>query len=382
MKKRFAVLALVFSSLAVILGVELYLQVTEYLKVRVVAHRRYGFFEVDPFLQIRPKRNPQFDRELHVNDDSFRGDPVSSDPSTFRVFTLGGSTTYSYTLPYWDTYPAKLEQKLSTAYPGQKIQVENAASDWYSSEHMLIRYLFDLKDYKPDLVIVMEAINDLFRSFAPEWWSRPGQNFRRDYSHYLGPVASLESIRVKYFPFTEFLLYKKVRAIFDRRAQGVVKIDGEDPDFYQKVKKNTRPAKVSEFPSLPVFERNLRTLVGILKSDGVKVILLTQPSIYRQGLTPPEISSLYFAPIHCNQNGVYPDIASMEYGMGIFNDTIRKVARELDVPLVDLEKEIPKGTKFLSDDVHPTPAATDRESELIFEKIKSLRLLDADRPRT
>ncbi len=370
MKKSFV---LFFSLLAAVLAVELYLQVTEYLKVRVVAHRRYGFFEVDPFLQIRPKRNPQFDRELHVNDDSFRGDPVSKDPETFRIFTLGGSTTYSYTLPYWETYPARLEQKLSSAYPKRKIQVENAASDWYSSEHLLIRYLFDLKDYKPDLVIVMEAINDLFRSFSPEWWSRPAQAFRRDYSHYLGPVASLERIRVKYFPFTEFLIWKKIRLAFDcGKDQGM--IDPEDPDFYAKVKKYTRPVQIREFPSLPVFERNLRMLVRFLKADGVKVILLTQPSIYRPGLTPPELAKLYFAPIHCGQNGVYPDVASMEYGMGLFNDVIRKVAGDSGVALVDLEKEIPKDPAFLSDDVHPTAQATEKEAELIFKKIESLGL--------
>lgn len=374
--RNFLPLLIIFSILAAVITTELFLQIQQYLKVRVVRHSRYFFFEVDPFLQIRPKTYPEYERDLHVNVDSFRGDPVSRDPDTYRVFTLGGSTTYSYLLTYSETYPAKLEKRLKESFPDRKIQVENAACDWHSTEHSLIRYLFYVRYYKPDLVVIMEAVNDLFRSFAPEWWCRPGDAFRRDYSHYLGPVVGLEKARVKYCPFTEFLLYKKIKDMFIKPDQQKIKsIDGDDPDFFAKITKNTRPVPIHEFPSLKVFEENLKLLVKLIRADNVKVILATQPNIYNKGLNAKELSTLYISPVHCSQNGVYPDVESMEYGMRLFNDAIIRVAKELDVPLVDFEKNIPKNEKYFHDDVHPTEAATEIESRMLLDEIKKLQLI-------
>jgi lysophospholipase L1-like esterase len=376
-ENKFRVLLVIFLLIVAVMICEVFLQVQQYLKVRVITHRRYGFFEVDPFLQIRPKRYPQFDRDLHVNADSFRGDPVSADSDTYRIFILGGSTSYSYTLSYEQTYPAKLEKKLKQEYPYKKIQVENAACDWYSTEHSIIRYLFYVRYYKPHLVIVMHAVNDLFRSFSPEWWCRPGDTFRRDYSHYLGPVVGLERTRVKYFPFTEFLLYKKIKNMLcaPDPAQRAY-IDGEDPDFSEKVRKLTRPVPIREFQSLPVFEENLKRLIRLIREDGVQVVVVTQPYIYNKNLSDQEKARLYFAPLHCSQNGVYPDVESMEYGMGLFNRTIGKVAKELDVPLVDLEKSIPKNETYFLDDIHPSDAATEIEAQLLLGEIKRLKLIE------
>ncbi|HTY44376.1 MAG TPA: SGNH/GDSL hydrolase family protein [Patescibacteria group bacterium] len=376
-KKKFRVLLVIF--LLIVAGTlgEIFLQVQQYLKVRLITHRRYGFFEVDPFLQIRPKRYPQFDRDLHVNADSFRGDPVSDDPDTYRIFVLGGSTSYSYTLPYEQTYPAKLQKKLRQEYPYRKIQVENAACDWYSTEHSIIRYLFYVRYYKPQLVIIMHAVNDLFRSFAPEWWCRPGDTFRRDYSHYLGPVVGLERTRVKYFPFTEFLLYKKIKnMLFAPDPAQLAHIDGEDPDFSEKVRRLNHPAAIRQFQSLPVFEENLKRLIRLIREDNVRVLVATQPYIYNKNLSDSEKARLYFAPLHCSQNGAYPDVESMEYGMDLFNRAIVRVASELNVPLVDLEKGIPKNETYFLDDIHPSDAATEIESQLLLGEIKRLKLME------
>lgn len=368
----------IFLCLAFVIGVaELFLQIQKYRKYKIMVHNRYGFFEADPFLQIRPKQYPELDRDLHVNSNSFRGDPVSQDPQTYRIFALGGSTTYMTFLPYNKTYPARLEEKLKAQYPGKSIQVQNAACDWYSSEHLAIRYLFNVKYLKPNLIIIKIAINDLFRSFAPEWWCRPKDNYRRDYSHYLGPVVGLEQVRTKYFPFTEFLLYKKIKGIFSSPFDAwLMDMDVLDADLDAKIKKFTKPAAVREFKSLEAFEENLRMLVKLLKNDFVKVILATEPSIYRQGLSLEEKKKLYFGLVHCSQRGFYADTESMEYGMHLYNEVILKVAKEMSVAVVDVDKAIPKSGEYFFDDVHLKDKATEIESQLIVEKIRDLGLLD------
>ena len=64
-----------------------------------------------PFLQVVPAG--QVD---HVNGEGFRGDPVelTAQAGTFRIFTIGGSTTLGISNPYHESYPFLLE----TSRPG------------------------------------------------------------------------------------------------------------------------------------------------------------------------------------------------------------------------------------------------------------------------
>ena len=367
-KYLFAALMFLGSLLIILTMIEIYLQVQEYRHCFAMFSDPYDRSEVDPFLQVRGKYNEKF----HVNRDSFRGDPLKSDQDTYKIFTLGGSTTMQWDLPYELSYPARLKQKLRKAYPDVTIQVQNAACDWYTTEHSIIRYLFCLRDYEPHLLIVMHAINDLYRTFTPELWCRPGANFRRDYSHYLGPIVRLERNKPKLL-FSNFLLFDKIKSRilgFDRMRTGSFDMT-----------KISRQIPVREFKSLEVFRKNIRLLINAIRWDSTNVILATQPSIYRAGLVKEELSRLWFGPIFCSQNSVYPDVASLEYGMRLFNESIVDVAEELNVPVVDLDASIPKNATYFFDDVHPKAAATAIEAQLFFDKIMSLKLIDNWRSR-
>ncbi len=116
---------------------------------------------------------------------------VKKPPSTFRIFLLGGSSVFAARVPTEKSHARLLEQLLRTRYPDRKIEVVNAGGPWHASEHSVIKYLFKIKDYDPDLIVVWHAINDLYRSFSPE--SLTQGVFRADYSHFLGPLARIFS---------------------------------------------------------------------------------------------------------------------------------------------------------------------------------------------
>src|SRR5919201_3110956 len=134
-----------------------------------------------PFLQVLTAS------QVPVNSHGFRGEPIElrKPPRTFRIFALGGSTTLGIGNAYEDTYPFKLQSMLRQRYPDINIEVQNAGSAWYTTAHVLINYQLRVRRFEPDLIIVFEAINDLYRSFSPPWWA-VGE-FKPDYSHYLGP---------------------------------------------------------------------------------------------------------------------------------------------------------------------------------------------------
>lgn len=339
--------------------------------------RKYKAIDPDLFLQVRP--NTEFEG---VNNHSFRGEAIAraKGPGAFRIFTLGGSTTLGTGYVYRVTYPALLKRKLEEAYPDVKIEVQNAAFDWYTTQHSIIRYLFQVRAFDPDVILFFEGINDLSRSFAPEWWSVG--DYQPDYSHYWGPLIRLyrrKDLFAGYFPFGKLLTPQKIKTLFsfhpakgreEQLSEAIKKMDAYDDGFFHMLEKSTRPVPVREFKSLPVFENNLRTLVRIIQADGKAVILGTQPFAYDESLAWERIRTFYLPILLCGEKGVYPDTQSMRLGMEQFNAATLKVAREMKVPVVDLAKAIPNTAEYFVDEVHQKPPAMEIVADLFFRAIR------------
>jgi hypothetical protein len=146
-----------------------------------------------PYLQnaLSPK-----DVELHVNRHGFRGEDmaIAKSDGTFRIFVLGGSTVLSSRVHYKKSHVRLLGlalQELFAQAPDddRKVEIQNAGNHWHTSQHSLMKYLFQVKDFDPDLVIVWHGINDLYRWCSPPRFSRG--DYQADYSHFWGPTAEM-----------------------------------------------------------------------------------------------------------------------------------------------------------------------------------------------
>jgi hypothetical protein len=82
-------------------------------------------------------------------------------------------------------YPEQLRSILQEQYKKSGIEVFNAGMDWYTTKHSLINYVTNMRDYNPDLVIIMHAVNDLYRSFSPT--DLAVEPYNRLWSHFYGP---------------------------------------------------------------------------------------------------------------------------------------------------------------------------------------------------
>jgi hypothetical protein len=164
----------------------------------------------------------------------------------FRIVTLGGSTTeYGY--------PPFLEEKLNANNKNNNIKFEiiNGGQSWYTSQHSIINYLFRLKDFDPDLVIFQHAINDITHSLSTPGFAR--EPYQVDYSHYYGPIS-----RLWHHDTFERYVYKKLKTI-----------------FYADLLSQSLVPKDIIFQSEPSFNRNLQSLISILKSENRCLIITT-----------------------------------------------------------------------------------------------------------
>lgn len=298
----------------------------------------YGAAEI-AYAAIREHR---FDPFLQFPGARFEGIPQGPGVDRIRLVTMGGSTTHGGHLPPEERYPAVLETLLNQNAGDRPWEVLNAGMDWWTTKHSHINYVTYLRRWKPEVAVIMHTINDLYRSFeAPRYTLG---SYDPQWTHFYGPAIrgarprTLMGSLLNSWTFWEF-----ERRWFARQRYREVDYP---PESYR---------------SLPDYEFSLRSLVTTLKADGVEVVLMTEPSLYRDDLTPAERQVLWFASAFCvRREGLLrrsvPSPSSMARAMAAFNDVVRKVAEEEGTVLVDLERLLPRTTEVFGDDVHHTQA--------------------------
>lgn len=315
------------------------------LLLRILPESKSDFLDsYHPYLQDQLKAN---DADMHINSHGFRGEEITlqKPAGVIRIFVLGGSTVYCSRVSYESSHVRRLEKALASRYPDRTIEVLNAGNHWHTTEHSLIKYLFKIKDYDPDVIVLYHAINDLYRSFSPAKWAHG--DYRADYGHYYGPVSHIVfEHAAPAHPLIAFdsLVAARIAAVF--RSNFATDLRG---------KQTGTPVEVFDFPSLMAFRRNMEAIAAIIPEDGVQLVLATQPFFYRRDLSPAERELIEFPTMFCAMEGNrYPSIDSMVRGMNAFNAVTVEVAREHGLPLIDLESRIPKTTDAFLDDVHYT----------------------------
>lgn len=208
----------------------------------------------------------------------------------------------------------------------RNVEVYNLGREWYTSLHTLINYEVNLRHHHPDVIIVMHAYNDLIHNADFCYFSF--NSFQEDYRHFYGPIYRL--IKRPTFLDNAFLVAK---SMWYHSPREVINTDN--------------------FPGLVPFERNLRTLIDLARTDGTQVVLMTQPHLIKNSMTPAEKSSLHmlnFKTIGPTKKWGY---YTARFAFEEYNNVVRKLAKhEPGVYLIDLEPIIPKSLDYFIDDVH------------------------------
>jgi lysophospholipase L1-like esterase len=372
-RRWIAVLVLLLVSASVVAGVILVAELVLEQRFANTLYRAARRHPPHPFLQVLASAQVS-----HVNASGFRGDAIAiaKPPGGIRIFTLGGSTSLGVANTYEETYPFLLQQRLTREFPNVPVEVQNAGVAWHATPHMLANYELRIRQYQPDIVIVYEAINDLYRGFSPSWWA--SGPFTPDYAHYLGPYIRFLGPDVESITATqdEWLLWRLVR----RRLFGEpTPYDYRHPNV-AKLMTRLREREVARFPSLDSYRDYFARLVTNLRRDGITVAVASQPFLYRDGLTPAERDLLYFGPVFAEERGEYPSVASMMNGMRQFNAASRQIAEAAHVDYLDFDAAVPKTSEYFTDDVHLTAKGYEIQAQLVYEWLLRSRLIPP-RPR-
>ena len=283
----------------------------------------------DPFLQVPPS-------VYHFE--------TPKDTNSIRVLCLGGSTTRFVHADSLDRYPSILQQFFNDKKTTKKYEVLNAGMDWYTSKHSLINYAAYCRKFDADVVVVMHAINDLYRSFSPPDFSVG--KYENDYSHFYGP--SIYGAKPQSF---SQMIYKNFRKIW----------------FGKNVA--PRDFEINEFVSKGDFESYLAQLVELIQQDGAKPIIVSQGHLYQKEMKPEAQNALWMSRTFCEKNNTFPNNGSLANAMDAYNLTTKNVAEKYQIQFVDADKMLPKDLDHFIDDVHYTTKGSAKLARMIGEEI-------------
>ncbi|NQU60441.1 MAG: SGNH/GDSL hydrolase family protein [Rhodospirillales bacterium] len=130
-------------------------------------------YEYEPMAQFREA--PFKGRYVNVSEHGFRQGKEPGvwppSPDTFNIFVFGGSTTFGYGLPDWQTIPAVLEKKLR-AKGVKNISVYNFGRGYFFSTHeMLLFQRLLMEGHVPSMAVFIDGMNDFYHLDREFIWS-------------------------------------------------------------------------------------------------------------------------------------------------------------------------------------------------------------------
>ena len=151
-----------------------------YLAYRAPSQLVLPFYnELHPYVMFRPHASATYvtpdtlamshyqSKVYHyTNEDGFRVSspdyelPKAKPAGQLRVAFLGSSAVQLGST-YETTLPGSLKRMLQDKYPGQNVEVINAGIQSCVSRQSIAHFLFTVRDYQPDVVILYDGVNDI-----------------------------------------------------------------------------------------------------------------------------------------------------------------------------------------------------------------------------
>lgn len=323
------------------------------------------------YLGYAPTPNYASDGLTH-DADGFRGPapaPIKA-PGEFRIAAIGGSTTYGFGIAADAlTYPARLESHLR-AGGMERARVLNAGVNGYGSRESVINLALRVRPRTPDLVIFYEGLNDAHTRFV---W--PADRLKGDDG--VCRLALVDGLfAMAWYEHSNIARALAIAAgailphsALDRTWAPTGYADGgacHTAEFLRQKRAGTYPqglfretpaAAMSAAAGTGHYEANARAIAALARAMGARPVFVT--FVYRRDFPDPVVASDEYAT-----------------AMDEHNDALRKVAREMRVPLFDLAAEGGFAREHFTDGRHMTPAGADRMASILAAWL--LRLPDGD----
>jgi lysophospholipase L1-like esterase len=310
-----------------------------------------------------PKILTGIEGESHfiINSQGIRGDEFSP-ADDYRILAIGGSTTESLYVDQTEAWPQLVQAKLNEAQTERRVWVGNAGKSGFNTREHILQMRYLLPQYPSvDAVILLIGGNDFNLRLIE------GDSYKPNYMDLPGAQQALLKRVFKVLPQRDPALpYYQRSAVWrlanqieeaQGQAQTVDAIDTEDNrgkvylSRRERRKNGRRENNLPDLsPGLAEYARNVNTLIDMAQAHNVRLILMTQPTLWRADLTQAEEDLLWLGwqPGH----EVFYTAEALRQGMAIYNDQLLEICQQRQIECIDLASALPKDTTAFYDGVH------------------------------
>ncbi len=259
---------------------------------------------------------------LRVDENGFIKPSAVHEKAEASVVFLGGSTTECHFMNEEERFPYLVGRQLEASL-GKRINSFNTGFAGNNTLHCLLLLQGKVLPMRPRAVVLMECINDLtFLKLLGDYWNIHATR---------GIVQDKEYNPIKNWIIHNLIGHKGASAVLG------------DEFFGQSVK----PDALTSAQLAAQYRKNLELFVFICRQHKIVPVLMTQFNRFTETL-PPNLEK-QMAPVQQRWNFTYAQYLDNYKAL---NETMRDVAREQKVQLIDLDRLVPKTKDYMYDVVH------------------------------
>ncbi|MFN4145731.1 MAG: hypothetical protein ACK4GN_07910 [Runella sp.] len=287
---------------------------------------------------------------------------ISPTDGYFDILLLGGS---AISMDFGFHINKSLDSLLNPKGTAPKVRLHNAAIPAHTSLDNLLKYQ-KLAEKRFDLVVFYEAINENRANNIPP------QYFREDYQHivWYNDLALIEKHPEVNWTVLPFVVHKSIKLITD-------KINGEKNVAF----KHINPTYImygGEIKTAKPYRNNIEQLIKETKARHENLLLVTYalyvpPSVRGNGgyTDYRDFAGCQFpSPLH-----LWGDPVNVEKGVKQHNQTLRQLATQYEVPLMDMDSLFPRRKEFYCDLCHLTEEGSREYAHKLYEFMEQNHLL-------
>ena len=258
----------------------------------------------------------------------------------YRINCLGASTTGNYISEGNKNYSYPLElEKLLNESCSRKVEVNNFGLGGYNSADILVRFILEIVETNPNMVIIYHAHNDISSYLTPD--------FKYDYSH------SKINLGENYWKFEigekiPFLPFQFINFILEKWFP--IGVRNSLIDFVSKGKMNLN---INPKQGLEVYRRNLEHLIEICKNRDIEVVLSTYAHFLYKDIRDSKLHKKLREIIY-KENEIMKDLSKLH-----------------KLTIIDNANLMPAEEKYFLDSLHFTPEGMKLLANNIAKSLKS-----------
>ena len=299
---------------------------------------------------IDNSRVPVLDRKIYHtrNELGFRGPSKPTDAAKhLSIIAIGGSTTECFYLDDTKTWPQLLYQQLKDSIPD--VWLNNAGLAGHSTHAHSLLLKEHILPLRPDVILLLTGANDIRREKA-EGTSNRFLSFFSNHSQL-------------YNVFTNFRRLREA----EKRNLTDTYIDLKNADSLHLSDEYINNYLSNESSWVHAYTARLQRIIRTCRSNNITPILITQPSMVGKGIDPKSGVSLENIKLNDRENGKLWWMMLEKY-----NDGTREVARDSNVPLIDLARHLPQSSEYFYDIVHFTNAGASETAAILHDSLLHL----------